>query len=88
MIARWLMIGLSGIDFENATLTTMHVSLFVVEVLCILSWVLTRVGIRILGVSTLGIIIDNNIHLLKAMWVSARGSSLHLWDQHLDGRRD
>lgn len=88
MIARWLMIGLSGIDFENATLTTMHVSLFVVEVLCILSWVLTRVGIRIIGVSTLGIIIDNNIHLLKAMWVSARGSSLHLWDQHLDGRRD
>jgi hypothetical protein len=88
MIARWLMIGLSEVDFENATLTTMHVSLFAVEALCICSWILTRAGIRIIGVSTIGTILDNNLHLLKAMWMSARGSSLHLWDQHLDGRRD
>ena len=88
MIARWLMIGLSEVDFENATLTTMHVSLFAVEALCISSWILTRAGIRIIGVSTIGTILDNNLHLLKAMWMSARGSSLHLWDQHLDGRRD
>ena len=88
MIARWLMIGLSEVDFENTTLTTMHVSLFAVEALCICSWILTRAGIRIIGVSTIGTILDNNLHLLKAMWMSARGSSLHLWDQHLDGRRD
>ena len=86
MIARWLVIGLSEVDFENTTLTTMHVSLFVVETVCILSWLLTRTGIRIVGISTIGTILDNNVHLLKAMWTSSRGSSLHLWDQHLDGR--
>ena len=88
MIARWLMIGLSEIDFENATLTTMHVSLFAVEAVCILSWLLTRAGIHIIGLSTIGTIRDNNVHLLKAMGRSSRGSSLHLWDQHLDGRRN
>jgi len=86
MIARWLVIGLSEVDFENTTLTTMHVSLFVVETICILSLLLTRTGIRIIGISTIGTILDNNVHLLKAMWTSSRGSSLHLWDQHLDGR--
>jgi hypothetical protein len=88
MIARWLVIGLSEVDFENTTLTTMHVSLFVVETVCILSWLLTRTGIRIVGISTIGTILDNNVHLLKAMWTSSRGSSLHLWEQHLDGREN
>ena len=88
MIARWLMIGLSEVDFENVTLTTMHVSLFAIEAICICSWLLTRLGIRIVGISTLGTILDNNIHLMKAMWMSSRGSSLHLWEQHLDGREN
>ena len=88
MIARWLMIGLSEVDFENVTLTTMHVSLFAVEAICICSWLLTRLGIRIIGISTIGTILDNNIHLMKAMWLSSRGSSLHLWEQHLDGREN
>ena len=86
MFARWASIGLAEIDFSNATLTTMHVGLFVAEAIAFASWLSVRYGIRIPLFSQLGIILDGNIQLLKALWKSARGTSLHMWDQHLDGR--
>ena len=86
MLARWASIGFAEIDFSNATLTTMHVGLFVAESIALASWLSVRYGIRIPLFSQLGIILDGNLQLLKALWKSARGTSLHMWDQHLDGR--
>jgi len=86
MLARWASIGVAEIDFSNATLTTMHVGLFVAEAVAIVSWLSVRYGIRFPLLNQFGVILDGNFQLIRALWKSARGSSLHMWDQHLDGR--
>ena len=86
MLARWATIGFAEIDFSNATLTTMHVSLFVTEAIVFASWLSVRYNVRIPLLSQLGVIIDGNVQLVRALWKSARGTSLHMWDQHTDGR--
>ena len=86
MLARWATIGFAEIDFSNATLTTMHVSLFVTEAIVLASWLSVRYSVRIPLLSQLGVIIDGNVQLVRALWKSARGTSLHMWDQHTDGR--
>ena len=86
MLARWATIGFAEIDFSNATLTTMHVGLFVAEAIVFASWLSVRYSVRIPLLSQLGTIIDGNVQLVRALWKSARGTSLHMWDQHTDGR--
>ena len=86
MLARWASIGFAEIDFSNATLTTMHLSLFVAEGVAIVSWFTVRYNIQIPLINRLGVILDGNVQLVRALWESARGSSLHMWDQHQDGR--
>jgi len=86
MLARWASIGFAEIDFSNATLTTMHLSLFVAEGVAIVSWFTVRYNIRIPFINRLGVVLDGNVQLVRALWESARGSSLHMWDQHQDGR--
>lgn len=86
MFARWATIGFAEIDFTNATLTTIHVALFTAEFVLFISWLTVRYGLKIPVVSQIGTVIDGNIQLIKALWKSASGSSLHMWDQHLDGR--
>ena len=86
MLARWATIGFAEIDFSNATLTTMHVGLFVAEAIVFASWLSVRYSVRIPLLNQLGTIIDGNVQLVRALWKSARGTSLHMWDQHTDGR--
>ena len=86
MLARWGLIGLSEIDFSNAVLTTIHVGLFTFEAIVLVSWLTIRYGIKMPLLNRLGTIIDGNIQLIKALWKSSRGISLHMWNQHLDGR--
>ncbi|MGB0365909.1 MAG: glycosyltransferase [Candidatus Poseidoniaceae archaeon] len=86
MLARWATIGFAEIDFSNATLTTMHVSLFVTEAIVFASWLSVRYSVRIPLLNQLGTVIDGNVQLVRALWKSARGTSLHMWDQHTDGR--
>ena len=86
MLARWATIGFAEIDFSNATLTTMHIGLFVSEAIALVSWLSVRYTFRIPLLNQLGAILDGNVQLAKALWKSARGTSLHMWDQHLDGR--
>ena len=86
MLARWALIGFSEVDFTNATLTTMHVGLFAMEATVLISWLTVRYGIKIPLLHQLGTIVDGNLQLIRALWHSARGSSLHMWDQHVDGR--
>ena len=86
MLARWATIGFAEIDFSNATLTTMHVGLFVTEAIVFASWLSVRYSVRIPLLNQLGVIIDGNVQLVRALWKSARGTSLHMWDQHTDGR--
>ena len=86
MLARWATIGFAEIDFSNATLTTMHVGLFVTEAIVFVSWLSVRYNVRIPLLNQLGAVIDGNVQLVRALWKSARGTSLHMWDQHIDGR--
>jgi cellulose synthase/poly-beta-1,6-N-acetylglucosamine synthase-like glycosyltransferase len=86
MLARWASIGFADIDFSNATLTTLHVGLFTAEAVALLAWLSVRYRIKIPVLNQIGSILDGNLHLIRALWQSARGSSLHMWDQHLDGR--
>ena len=86
MLARWAAIGFAEIDFSNATLTTMHVGLFVTEAIVFASWLSVRHNVRLPLLNQLGAIIDGNVQLVRALWKSARGTSLHMWDQHTDGR--
>ena len=86
MLARWASIGFADIDFSNATLTTLHVGLFTAEAVALLAWLTVRYRIKIPVLNQIGSILDGNLHLIRALWQSARGSSLHMWDQHLDGR--
>ena len=86
MVARWASIGFAEIDFSNATLTTLHVGLFAVEATVLFSWLSVRVGLKLPLLNQIGSIMDSNIHLIQALWSSSKGVSLHMWDQHLDGR--
>jgi len=86
MLARWASIGFAEIDFANATLTTLHVGLFTAEMVLLASWFTVRYGLRIPLLNQVGTVIDGNLQLIRALWKSARGSSLHMWDQHQDGR--
>ncbi len=86
MLARWATIGFAEIDFSNATLTTIHIGLFVTEAITFASWLTVRYGVRMPVMNQLGVIIDGNVQLVRALWKSARGTSLHMWDQHTDGR--
>ena len=86
MLARWASIGFAEIDFSNATLTTLHVGLFATEACILLSWFTIRFGLKIPILNQIGSVVDSNIHLIRALWNSSRGTSLHMWDQHLDGR--
>ena len=86
MLARWAAIGFAEIDFSNATLTTMHLGLFVTEAIVFASWLSIRYSVRLPLLNQLGAIIDGNVQLVRALWKSARGTSLHMWDQHTDGR--
>ena len=47
MLARWASIGFADIDFSNATLTTLHVSLFTAEAVALLAWLSVRYRIKI-----------------------------------------
>ena len=86
MLARWAAIGFAEIDFTNATLTTIHVGLFVTEAIVFAAWLSVRYNVRIPLLNQLGAIIDGNVQLVRALWKSALGTSLHMWDQHTDGR--
>ncbi len=86
MLARWAAIGFAEIDFSNATFTTMHVGLFVTEAIVFASWFSVRYTVRIPLLNQLGAIIDGNVQLIRALWKSARGTSLHMWEPHMDGR--
>ena len=61
-------------------------SLFAMEATVLISWLTVRYGIKIPLLHQLGTIVDGNLQLIRALWHSARGSSLHMWDQHVDGR--
>ena len=86
MLARWATIGFAEIDFSNATFTTIHIGLFVSEAIVFASWLSVRYSIRIPLLNQLGAILDGNVQLVRALWKSAQGTSLHMWDQHMDGR--
>ena len=86
MLARWATIGFAEVDFSNATLTTLHLGLFASEAILFASWLSVRYGIRIPLLHIIGTIVDGNLQLIRALWSSFRGISLHMWDQHQDGR--
>ena len=86
MLARWATIGFAEVDFSNATLTTLHLGLFASEAILFASWLTVRYGIRIPLLHIIGTIVDGNLQLIRALWNSFRGISLHMWDQHQDGR--
>jgi hypothetical protein len=58
------------------------------EVYMLLSWVLARIGKLPFGMRTAGIIAVGLEHLMSAIIVSARGKSLHMWQQHSDVREE
>lgn len=83
-ILRWSIIGLAGMP--NGELAVLHGSLALVELGCLTAWLLSRQGMRIPLLSTLGTLFSGMEHLLIAHWHSLRGRSLHMWDQHSDTR--
>jgi len=86
MLARWATIGFAEIDFSNATFTSIHVGLFMTEAVVFAGWLSARYSVRIPLLNQLGVIIDGNVQLVRALWKSTRGTSLHMWNQHIDGR--
>ena len=60
--------------------------LSVVEIYCLISWILVRMNKSFFGIKTAGTIMCGLENLLSAIIISARGKSLHMWDQHSDVR--
>ena len=83
-ILRWGIIGLAGMP--NGELAVLHGSLALIELGCLTAWLLSRQGIRVPLLSTVGTLFSGMEHLLIAHWHSLRGRSLHMWDQHSDTR--
>ena len=83
-ILRWSIITLAGMP--NGALAALHGSLALIELGCLIAWLLNRQGIRVPLLTTLGTLFSGMEHLLVAHWHSLRGRSLHMWDQHSDTR--
>jgi hypothetical protein len=83
-ILRWGIIGLAGMP--NGELAVLHGSLALVELGCLTAWLVSRQGIQVPLLSTLGTLFSGMEHLLIAHWHSLRGRSLHMWEQHSDTR--
>lgn len=59
-----------------------------IEIYCVVSWLLMRQGKSILGFQIAGTILSGMENLLSAILMSARGKSLHIWEQHTDVRNE
>jgi hypothetical protein len=59
-----------------------------IEIYCAISWLLMRQGKSVLGFQIAGTILSGMENLLSAILMSARGKSLHIWEQHTDVRNE
>ena len=84
-VVRWIQTILVGVPSETDAL--LHGILSVIEVYGLIAWWLMRTGVKVRGMRTVGTHLVGFEHLLKALWTSATGRSLHLWDQHTDVRK-
>ena len=61
-------------------------ALSITEIYCLISWSLTRMNRSFTGIKTAGTILCGIENLMVAIYISGRGKSLHMWDQHTDVR--
>lgn len=66
--------------------TNLMLSLSLVEIYCLVSWILSRSNKSVFGTRTAGTIMCGLESLLVAIVISGRGKSLHMWEQHADVR--
>ena len=66
--------------------TNLMAVLSAIEIYCLVSWLLARTNRGIFGTKTAGTILVGLENLVAAIIFSARGKSLHMWEQHTDVR--
>ena len=82
-ITRMTVLALSGMP-SDATIY-LHYGLTVVEGMVLLAWLNSRFSLK-LPLAPLDSVVESNEILLQSLITSARGRSLHMWQQHSDTR--
>lgn len=73
---------------RNISFTEELAWLSLLEMYCLAAWLLVRSQKGFTGVKTAGTILFGMENLFIAMFTTARGKSLHIWDQHSDVREE
>ncbi|MGY8754672.1 MAG: glycosyltransferase [Candidatus Poseidoniales archaeon] len=73
---------------RNISFTEEALWLSIIEMYCLVAWVLVRSQKGFLGIKIAGTILAGMESLFLAMLTTFRGKSLHIWDQHSDVREE
>ena len=84
-LTRWISIAI-GQSPAAESLSLFHLILSVAEAISILAWANGRFGLRIPYLSPFDTVYSGSEILLFSLAKSARGQSLHMWQQHSDVR--
>lgn len=83
---RWAFIGFYGWPATFTLANSVHLGFTALEAVCVLLWWRSRSGRRTGPLSLVGQWLASMELLGRALMTTARGGSLHLWEQHQDVR--
>ena len=85
-IMRWVFIALYGWPATFTLANSLHLGFTVAEILCVGLWWRSRSGKNNGPLSLLGRWLSSMELLGRSLFTTARGTSLHMWEQHTDVR--
>ena len=87
-LLRWAFIGLYGWPATFTLANSLHLGLTLIEALCLVLWWRGRNGKPSGPLSLLGQWFSSMELLARSLIKTARGTSLHMWDQHTETREE
>ena len=87
-VLRWAFIGLYGWPATFTLANSLHLGLTLIEAICLVLWWRGRNGKPSGPLSLLGQWFSSMELLARSLIKTARGTSLHMWDQHTETREE
>ena len=83
-IFRWTYVGFTEMPVGEQAF--IHAALGMAELLCLVTWLISRIGLKLPLIDNMGAVLTGFEYLLLARYHTFIGRSFHLWDQHKDTR--
>jgi hypothetical protein len=87
-LLRWAFIGLYGWPATFTLANSLHLGLTLTEAVCLVLWWRGRNGTSSGPLSLLGQWFSSMELLARSLVKTARGESLHMWEQHTETREE